>query len=120
MVSTYVPHPGDIVWLTFDPAAGHEQAGSRPALVVSRQSFNRRTGFAWFCPITSQVKGYPFEVRLPPGSATTGAILTDQCRSLDWRARHARYKDHVSSDVLLRVLNNLRAILADVEPPLSD
>ncbi len=119
-MNAYVPRPGDIVWLTFDPAAGHEQAGSRPALVVSRQSFNRRTGFAWFCPITTHVKGYPFEVVLPPDSATQGAILTDQCRSLDWRARHLRYKDQVSFDVLLRVLNNLRAILAEVEPPLAD
>ncbi len=112
MVTPYVPEPGDIVWLSFDPQAGHEQAGTRPALVVSRASFNQRTGFAWFCPITSQRKGYPFEVVLPPEVTTRGVILSDQCKSLDWTARRAQHIERATAEVLERVLSNLHAILA--------
>lgn len=112
MVTSYVPEPGDIVWPSFDPQAGHEQAGTRPALVVSRASFNQRTGFAWLCPITSQQKGYPFEVALPPEVTTRGVILSDQCKSLDWNARPGLSSGHRPTDVLERVLNNLHAILA--------
>ncbi len=82
VVTPYAPQPADIVWLSFDPQAGHEQAGTRPALVVSRASFNTRTGFAWFCPTTNRSKGHPFEVALPPDVKTTGVILSDQCKSL--------------------------------------
>lgn len=101
-MTPFLPKPGDIVWLNFDPQAGHEQAGTRPALVVSHASFNSRTGLAWVCPITNQVKGYPFEVPLPVSGGTTGVILTDQWRSLDWRARHAQSKGTVSSEILTR------------------
>jgi mRNA interferase MazF len=85
----YVPERGDIVWLRFTPQAGHEQAGRRPALVVSPRTYNRRSGLALFCPVTSVVKGYPFEVVLPPGIKASGAVLCDQIKSLDWRARKA-------------------------------
>ena len=85
----YVPDRGDAVWLTFDPHAGHEQAGRRPAVVVSPKRYNSRSGLALFCPITSQIKGYPFEVVLPGELPVTGAVLSDQVRSLDWRARKA-------------------------------
>ncbi len=85
----YVPDRGDAVWLTFDPQAGHEQAGRRPALVISPKSYNGRTGLAILCPVTSQVKGYPFEVVVPAGLPIDGAVLSDQVRSLDWRARRA-------------------------------
>ena len=85
----YVPDRGDAVWLTFDPRAGHEQAGRRPAVVVSPKRYNSRSGLALFCPITSQIKGYPFEVVLPGELPVTGAVLSDQVRSLDWRARKA-------------------------------
>lgn len=83
----YVPDRGDIVWLMFDPQAGHEQAGRRPAIVLSPRAYNARVGLALFCPITSREKGYPFEVRLPPDVPATGVILADQVKSLDWQAR---------------------------------
>lgn len=85
----YVPERGDLVWLTFDPQAGHEQAGRRPALVLSPASYNRRAGLALFVPLTRQVKGYPFEVLIPAGLEVAGAVLADQLKSLDWRARQA-------------------------------
>jgi len=84
----YVPERGEIVWLEFDPQAGHEQAGRRPALVISPKDYNAKVGLALVCPITSKIKGYPFEVVLPPG-LITGAVLSDQVSSLDWRVRNA-------------------------------
>ena len=89
MSRTYVPGRGDIVWLDFNPQAGHEQAGRRPALVLSPSSYNERTGLALFCPVTTAVKGYPFEVHLPQGGNITGVVLSDHIKSLDWRARNA-------------------------------
>lgn len=77
MAKRYIPARGDVVWLTFNPQAGHEQAGRRPALVLSPSSYNRKVGLAIFCPITSQVKGYPFEVAIPAGSKLGGVILAD-------------------------------------------
>src|SRR5436189_3123370 len=85
----YVPARGDAVWITLDPQAGHEQAGRRPALVLSPAAYNGRVGLALFCPITSQSKGYPFEVPLPDGLAVSGVVLSDQIKNLDWRAREA-------------------------------
>jgi mRNA interferase MazF len=90
MSPRFTPARGDIVWLEFDPQAGHEHAGRRPALVISPSSYNRKVGLALFCPVTSRVKGYPFEVLLPDGLPAEGAILSDQIKSLDWRARKAR------------------------------
>lgn len=90
MAAAYVPDRGDIVWLRFDPQAGHEQAGIRPALVISPKAYNRKVGLALFCPITTQIKGYPFEVALPAGIKAQGAILCDQITSLDWRVRRAK------------------------------
>lgn len=107
----YVPERGDIVWLQFAPQAGHEQAGRRPALVVSPRSYNGKVGLALFCPITSQVKGYPFEVMLAPGGKTAGAILSDQLKSLDWRAREAKKFDTVSDSVLKDVLAKIAALV---------
>jgi len=86
----YVPDRGDLVWLEFTPQKGHEQAGRRPALVISPRSYNAAAGLALFCPITSRVKGYPFEVLLPRGGPIEGVVLADQVKSLDWRARKAR------------------------------
>lgn len=85
----YVPKRGDIAWITLNPQAGHEQAGRRPVLVLSPASYNVRTGLAIVCPITSQIKGYPFEVRLPEGLEVVGVVLADQVKSLDWQARQA-------------------------------
>ena len=87
----YIPDRGDIVWLNFNPQAGHEQAGQRPAFVLSPASYNKKVGLGLFCPITSKVKGYPFEVPLPEGEQIVGAILADQVKSLDWRVRQIAF-----------------------------
>jgi mRNA interferase MazF len=86
---TYVPDTGDFIWLTFDPQAGREQAGRRPALVLSPRIYNARSGLALVCPITNQAQGYPFEVVVPVGHGTTGVILSDHIRSVDWKVRRA-------------------------------
>ena len=108
MSARRVPRRSDVVWLEFNPQAGSEQAGHRPALVISPQSYNRRVGLALVCPITTRVKGYPFEVELPQGLEATGAILCDQIRSLDWRARRATplrsVPDSVMQEVTARIL----------------
>jgi mRNA interferase MazF len=109
----YVPDRGDIVWLEFSPQAGHEQAGNRPALVISPASYNRRVGLALFCPLTTQVKGYPFEVALPVGLKAKGAILADQIKSLDWRERKAKLLCKASGDI---VRETLARVLALIEP----
>jgi mRNA interferase MazF len=108
----YVPDRGDAVWVTLDPQAGREQAGRRPALVLSPASYNGKVGLALLCPITGQVKGYPFEVPLPDGLAVTGVVLADQVKSLDWRARKAARACAVSDEVVTRVLQRLNALLA--------
>jgi mRNA interferase MazF len=101
MVRRYVPEAGDIVWLQFDPQAGHEQAGHRPALVLSPSAYNGKTGLMLCCPLTTQVKGYPFEVGI--AGARTGAVLADQVKSLDWVARKASRKGRVSAAELAEV-----------------
>ena len=111
----YVPERGDAIWLDFTPQAGREQASRRPALVLSAGTYNGRVGLALVCPITSQVKGYPFEVLLPASLPIHGVVLADQARSLDWRGRHAefivRLPDIVIDEVIakLAVLVGLRA-----------
>lgn len=110
--ASYVPRPGDIVWLNFSPQAGHEQYGSRPGFVISQNFFNRRTGFAWICPVTNQVKGYPFEVSLPIELKTQGAILADQLRSLDFQARQITFIEVTPPDIIQKVLQRIRPILA--------
>lgn len=90
VATTYVPDRGDVVWLDFTPQAGHEQAGRRPALVLSPAAYNRKAGLMLCCPITSQVKGYPFEVQVAPSTGkVAGVVLADQVRCLDWRSRNA-------------------------------
>jgi mRNA interferase MazF len=110
----YVPERGDLIWLQFHPQAGHEQAGHRPALVVSPQEYNHRVGLALVCPVTSQVKGYPFEVVLPPGLKVQGAILSDQLKSLDWRVRKAQYICTISREVLDETVARIQ-VLVDPE-----
>ena len=105
MTSTYVPRRGDLVWLSFDPQAGHGQAGRRPAFVLSPEPYNRRTGLLLACPITSQVKGYPFEVALTAGLPVRGVILADQIKSLDWRARRAELAGRAPASVFDDVLS---------------
>lgn len=113
MSSTYVPARGDFVWLAFDPQAGHEQAGRRPAFVLSPVEYNRKTGLALFCPVTTRIKGYPFEVVLPADFAVQGAVLSDQIKSLDWRARHARFIAHASEDLVGEVLAKAATLLRE-------
>jgi mRNA interferase MazF len=111
MVRRYIPERGDIVWLEFNPQAGYEQAGHRPALVVSPKEYNEKVGLALFCPITSNVKGYPFEVVLPDSHNVSGAILSDQIKSLDWRVRKAKQMASVPQDVLEEVLEKILTLL---------
>jgi mRNA interferase MazF len=108
----YVPERGDIVWLQIEPQAGDEQAGLRPAMVLSPRAYNERTGLALCCPITNQVKGYPFEVALPTGLRVTGVVLADQIKSLDWRARKAKYIASVHKSVSDAVAARIEALLS--------
>ncbi|WP_407314063.1 endoribonuclease MazF [Desulfosporosinus sp. SB140] len=111
MVTNYIPDKGDIVWLQFDPQAGHEQAGERPALVVSPREYNGKTGLALFCPITSKIKGYPFEVRLPEELPVRGVILADQIKNLDWLIRSARFSCKLHEEVFQEVLLKFQTLL---------
>ena len=109
-MSRYVPEEGDIVWLEFDPQASHEQAGHRPAVVLSRKAYNRKTGLAIFCPITTRIKGYPFEVNVN-GKKVKGAILSDQVKSLDWKARRAKLIEKLDDEALAEVVAKLSSIV---------
>lgn len=106
------PDRQDIVWIDMDPQAGHEQAGRRPALVLSPASYNSKTGLALLCPITTRAKGYPFEVGLPAEGPTSGVVLSDQVRSLDWRARNATPQGRVPPEVVREVIAKLSTLLA--------
>ena len=105
------PRRGDVVWVSLVPEAGHEQRGRRPALVVSPATYNRKVGLALLCPITSRTKGYPFEVPLPDGAGVEGVVLSDQIKSLDWRARRATFICRVPDPVVAETLGRLRTLL---------
>jgi mRNA interferase MazF len=107
----YIPQRGDAVWITLNPQAGHEQAGRRPAVVISPRIYNERTGLAILCPVTSQVKGYPFEVLIPPGLPVEGAILSDQVKNLDWQARNAELACTLPNETVSEVLEKLALLL---------
>ena len=111
MMSSYIPQRGDVVWINIHPQTGHEQAGRRPAVVLSPRSYNAKVGLALFCPVTNQVKGYPFEVIIPPGLEVTGVILSDQVKSLDWKIRNAEYYDKVPETVVLEIFKKLSTLL---------
>ena len=111
MAAKYIPARGDLVWLQFTPQAGHEQAGHRPAVALSPRSYNQKTGLALFCPVTSQIKGYPFEVKLPDGLPVKGVVLCDQVKSLDWSARRARLAARLPAATLDDVLAKMVALL---------
>ncbi len=106
------PVLGAIGWLLFDPQAGREQAGRRPALVLSHTRYNEKTGLAVFCPITSRVKGYPFELALPEGLPVSGVVLCDQVRSLDWRERKWQPLGQVPDAVFGAVMGKMLALFA--------
>lgn len=107
----YVPDRGHAVWMNFNPMAGHEQAGHRPALVISPLSYNGRTGLALCCPITSQIKGYPFEVNIEGNPLISGVALADQIKNLDWRARGVKFITAVDESVLEEVVAKVDALL---------
>ena len=107
----YVPDTGDLVWLTFDPRAGHEQRGRRPALILSPRAYNLKERLAIACPITSHVKGYPFEVPLPPGGKISGVVLADHVKNLDWHARRVVFDAKAPADVVIDVRERLRVLL---------
>lgn len=111
MPTSYIPDAGDIVWLEFDPQAGREQAGHRPALILSPASYNDKVSLAVCCPLSTKVKGYPFEVEVETGK-TTSVVLSDQVKSLDWRERKAKFKSKVSSSQLKQVRENIKALLS--------
>ena len=107
----YQPNRGDIVWIELTPQSGHEQAGRRPALVLSPKAYNSKTGLLIACPITSREKGYPFEVKLPLDCEVSGVVLSDQVKSLDWRTRKARFICRVPQDVIDETRSKMLAIL---------
>ena len=109
MPRAFVPDAGDIVWLQFDPQAGHEQAGHRPALLLSPAAYNGKTGLMLYCPMTTQIKGYPFEVRI--AGDTDSAVLADQVKSLDWRAQRAKLKGRISAAELAEVRAKVMALV---------
>ena len=110
-MAVYIPKQGDIVWLEFDPQKGHEQAGHRPALVLSATEYNRKTELMLCCPLTNQTKGYPFEVKIQEANHVSGVVLADQIKSLDWKARNATKKAHVPHRVLVEVIAKANVLL---------
>ena len=115
-MTSYVPDRGDLVWLEFTPQAGSEQRGRRPALVLSPKIYNGKVGLALFCPVTSKIKGYPFEVELPDGTAVSGVVLSDQLKSLDWRSRKVKFIERTSSDVMAMVTARVLTLLEPDTP----
>jgi len=110
-MASSVPDSGDLIWLTFDPQAGHEQAGRRPGLVLSPKVYNQKSGLALVCPVTNQTKGYPFEVPIPAGCGVKGVILADHVKSLDWKARRAEKAGRIPLAILNEVLARLAPLL---------
>lgn len=108
----YIPGRGDIVWLDFNPIRGHEQGGRRPALIISSKKYNAKSGLALVCPITSQVKGYPFEVEFTT-KVVHGAILADQIRGIDWMQRAAEKIGIVSESVIIEVQEYVKKLIAE-------
>ena len=110
-MTAYVPKRGDVVWMTMNPQAEHEQAGRRPAVILSPAAYNVKVGLVLAAPVTSRVKGYPFETLVPSGLPVTGAILSDQVKSLDWRVRKAELFCELPTSVVNEVLQKLRSLL---------
>ena len=111
MARGYIPKRGDVVWLQFHPQAGHAQNGRRPAVVLSPESYNRKTSLALFCPVTSRAKGYPFETALPSGIEVRGVALCDRIKSLDWSARRAEFICGLPEEILDDILGKALALL---------
>lgn len=112
--SLYIPQRGDVIWINFSPQSGHEQAGRRPALVISKTRYNRRVGLILVCPITTKAKGYAFEVTIPEGLAVSGVVLADQVKSFDWRSRQAEFACQMHQEVLIQVVSVITNLLTGV------
>jgi mRNA interferase MazF len=108
----WVPERGDVIWITMNPSIGHEQTGRRPALILSPASYNGKVGLAIMCPITTQVKGYPFEVPLPADLPVEGVVLSDQAKSLDWRSREAEFACRLPAASTAAVLQRLGRLVS--------
>jgi mRNA interferase MazF len=111
VVRAYVPDAGDLVWLRFDPQAGHEQRGRRPALILSPRIYNAKARLAIACPVTSQLKGYPFEVPLPLGGKIGGVVLADHVKNVDWQARRVAFEAKAPEEIVTDVRERLRVLL---------
>jgi mRNA interferase MazF len=110
VAEAYVPDRGDIIWLDFNPQRGHEQSGRRPSITISPLAYNRRVGLGLFCPITSRIKGYPFEVRCE-GSDVDGVILADQVKSFDWRKRRISYIERATENAIAETLKKILSLI---------
>ncbi len=110
-MSVYIPRQGDIITISFDPQSGHEQKGRRPAFVVSKDLFNRSTGMAIVCPVTNTRRDYPFHVAIPKGSKSSGFIMVEQVKSVDFRSRRAQRIEHGEEELLSEVLSILDACI---------
>jgi mRNA interferase MazF len=106
----YVPDRGDIIWLDFNPQSGHEQRGRRPALTISFKEYNEKIGLGIFCPITSKIKGYPFEVEVS-GKKVNGSILSDQVKSLDWTVRNAEFIEKIDEEIMNEAITNIKVLI---------
>ena len=111
MPRKYIPERGDVVWISLNSQAGHEQAGRRPALIISPAAYNDKVSLAILCPITKQIKDYPYEVTIPQGLRVSGAVLSDQVKSLDWKVRNAEFICQLPVDVAKEVLKKLNTLL---------
>jgi len=110
-MDSYVPEQGDFVWINMNPQLGHEQAGRRPAIILSPVAYNEKVDLAILCPITNQIKGYPFEVIIPTGLGVSGVILSDQVKSFDWKARNTEFIVKAPETTTLEVLKKLNTLL---------
>lgn len=111
MVNHYVPKDGDVIIINFDPQKGHEQSGRRPALVLSPEEYNRKTGLAVVCPVTNQKKGYPFEVEIPDGLSVKGVIISDQIKNLDWRSKKAKFICRLDYSIVDEVVSKILPLI---------
>ena len=112
MTDSYIPERGDVIWLDFQPQAGHEQGGRRPAVVLSPRAYNGKVGLALLVPVTKQAKGYPFEVKLPAGIGVTGVVPADHVKNLDWQARGAEFICTLPAQVVEDIIAKLAVLIA--------
>lgn len=112
-----VPDRGDLVWLAFTPQSGSEQAGGRPELLISPRAHNGKAGLALVCPVTTRIRGYPFDVRLPAGGRASGVVLADQLKSLAWRARKGTLIERAPADVITQVTARLLPLVEPAQSP---